>query len=253
MGTIGVMQSLLDDQIWAARRTLGTVSFPADKPLLLDMNIDEAYKNPFQFRRFRPDDLHGLRIHTSDSQIFSDLETQLDTSLSYAAHWTALNYLNLKGTHITFAAFKNMHFDRLAALEALIVGETQVDCKELAQYPKVLLRLKNLVISHLKNGSRVLRVMQKSKEINFLGVGNTDLSDSDVDYIASMSNLKTLYVSGNKIINDASLAKLSQLRALVAISLEQTSVSPACGRELAKFPKLSLIIFCLSSKAMRAG
>jgi Leucine-rich repeat (LRR) protein len=136
-----------------------------------------------------------------------------------------------------------MQLDQLRGLKTLLIGDTQIDCKDLAHFPKVLRHLVNLNISHLKNVSYVLQIMQKSTAVNFFDLADTNLSASDLTYIASMSNLKLVDFSGNKIIGDASLAKFSHLGALEALSLQRTKVTSACGKDLAKFPKLSRIIF----------
>jgi Leucine-rich repeat (LRR) protein len=159
-----------------------------------------------------------------------------DSALAFASKLTALEYLKLEG-HASIAGLDNMHVERMHQ-RSLNVNHTDVDGKDLARLDKVLRQLYYLDVGNLRNVSKILKSLQGSKNLTWLGVENANLTNSDLTVIASMSNLRDLNLTGNSVVSDATLVKFANMRALQTIVLCGTNVTPACSKELAKYPSL---------------
>lgn len=235
IGTISLMKNSVDLENMEPRPAVGDVSFAKDKMLLLDVRIAEVHDDPSVFGRFRADDLRGLKVHKQGFDDFTGT-FNYDSALAFASKLTALEYLKLEG-HATIVGLDNMHVERMH-LRSLNVNHTDVDGKDLARLDKVLRQLYYIDVGNLRNVSKILKSLQGSKNLTWLGVENANLTNSDLTVIASMSNLRDLNLTGNSVISDATLSKFANLRALQNIVLSGTNVTPACSKELAKYPRL---------------
>jgi hypothetical protein len=78
--------------------------------------------------------------------------------------------------------------------------------------------------------------------MRFLGVEGANLNNFDLTCIASMPNLDDLDLASNKALNDKTMKMLSHLTNLRVLNIAQTNVTPACAKELAKYPHLKDVI-----------
>jgi Leucine-rich repeat (LRR) protein len=149
-----------------------------------------------------------------------------DQGLAVLKGWQKLKRLNLRGTKITDSTVQSLN--RLTSLEALDVGFTQVTDSGLAQL-NALANLKEIAVGGDKltdAGLQALRQMPLLTSLDVAGSQRTDsglwsvsLTDSGLDAIATLKDLRHLRLNG-VVISPRGLEKLKGLSKLDRLDLQ---------------------------------
>jgi Leucine-rich repeat (LRR) protein len=153
-----------------------------------------------------------------------------DQGMAVLKGWQKLKRLNLRGTKITDSTVQILN--RLTTLEALDIGFTQVTDSGLAQL-NALANLKEISVGGNKltdGGLQALRQMPALTSLDLAGAQRTDsglwsvsLTDSGLDSIATLKDLRHLRLNG-VVISPRGLEKLKGLSKLDRLDMQ------ACGR-----------------------
>ncbi|HEY9719824.1 MAG TPA: hypothetical protein V6C69_20260, partial [Trichormus sp.] len=218
----------------------GDFVVPLEGRIKLTVDLSTFLQHPYWINRFGKNDFASLRLEsTSDNTAFSaDTERiNYDEVMSFLSNLNSLEELDLAEVPISMFGLKQMHIERFSRLRVLDIGTTNIDGRDLAQMPQLLMQLQSLQINDMRHASKVLAVMQHSTQIDTLMAESTDLADSDMDYISGMQNLRVLSLTRNNV-TDRGLEKLIGLKHLAYIWLPANKITPSAVPILAKFTHL---------------
>jgi len=232
-----------DDKPLLLKRTQsGDVVVPVTDRVRLTVDMGSFMKHPDWLNRFDSQGLSSLTIMQTASGIpdYKDPPDQnsIDETFAFLTNLKSLEKLDLRKAPISAMALRCMRIEELPRLRELLLADTNIDGTQLVQQRKgLLLRLRRLDLSGLEHVPAVLAVLQDSKNIENLWLSNAHLTDSDMDYVGHMSNLRILCLDTNKI-TDAGLKKLGGLTHLTNLWASTIPLTESSIPALAKFTRL---------------
>ena len=206
----------------------GIVTVPSSEKLMFAPS--QLFLNHPQFiRNFREHDLSYIDFKRTGTSMGDDVNIQItskvaltDDELIYCSSLTGLTGLGLKNCKITD---RGLSYIKDLPLRSLNVDGTEVTAVGLAGL-RDFKKLEALRVCGLKDGDAILKALAGSKEIRFLAISMSGVSDDSVKYLATMPNLLELSIAYNPEITDKSLKYIKQLKQLRSIAIEETSITP---------------------------
>jgi hypothetical protein len=165
---------------------------------------------------------------------FSDYSPVKDDDLQYAAVFSRLRELNLRGTGIADAALA--HIKGLARLESLDLSFTRLGDAGI-KHLKGLSRLQTLSLRNTKITSAGLNDLEGMTQLQTLDLTCTKVGDAGLQHLRKLIQLQRLSLWGTAI-SDAGLENLSGLTQLQQLNLGSTAISDAGLKHLKSLAQL---------------
>jgi len=206
-----------------------TVIFDPFQPLYLSFGR-ELCASPNIFKKFRPDEVRGIRLFGFLSNLGEILET-------------VSGYSNLESIGLESSTFEKANMPtlmKMKKLKELSVKGTQVTGKDLTQLT-ILPQLRNLDCSGISDISPLLEKLKGSKNLENLSISTCALSRQDLQNIAQLPNLVYLDLTNNAIVSDKTLSLLLPLKKLSSLDLEDCAITKASCPIFKAMPALKRI------------
>jgi serine/threonine protein kinase len=204
----------------------GGISVPAHNRLVLTA-YDALSDKPNLFDGFGANDLDGLSLDNECSW--------QDRHIKCISHMTGLVFLDVNDSEATDNCINDLN--KLSNLKTLLIKNSHLSGEALASL-EILPKLVILDASGDHTIRGALKKLRDSQAIKRLYVHDCDLTDSDMQLIATMSNLEILNLSNNPKLTDLGVEAISRLKTLHDLNIRGTNVCAACIPALAKMQSL---------------
>jgi hypothetical protein len=190
-------------------------------------------ENPKLLEKFRDDELVSLTITHDYNMANVDTAASAnpkestqnnpvilaseDEILKHALCLKSLKHLDVDQTKATDACLETIAHINL--LEDLNVAGTDIEGRELAKLPQ-LLHLCYLNVENMENITPTILALKESTQLNYLNASWDDLSENDLETIATMENLNHLTLRGSKVTWNG-LVHLKNLKHLNWLNIEE--------------------------------
>lgn len=147
-----------------------------------------------------------------------------------------LKSLDLANTEISDATLLKLR--NLTDLRELKVSRTNVKGPGLA-VTKYMPKLRELSLSHNLLDANALSYLPDLKELDGLRLGSTHTTDATLAGVLRFQSLGRLNVQGNQGVTNKGVARLTELKSLQSLDLDDTGVTAQCLNSLERMPKLT--------------
>lgn len=207
---------------------IGTHRISASSQTKLEANqFVEAY--PELISRFSPDDLNWFSINE-----VAPRNPKLATSV---AHLRLLDHLDLKRCALNSADLKVL--EALTRLTILNISQS-VKSKELAEFT-LLKQIRSLQLEYLEEPSVLIKVLQRYNVLEVFDLRHSNLSKNDFICLSQMNKLLSL-TTKDCHMTDSDLELLSKLPNLKRLNVDACNdLTSNCLASLKKFKKLEIL------------
>lgn len=219
----------------------GDVTINNFKPLTLMINDDVA-ENPSMLKRFREDEVAGLKLLSIDNAIFTN-----ELMASFTPFAKSLKTLKVEGSEsITDECIPAL--DRLPHLVELYLNKTGVHGAAIGKMKNIKkFRILDLGSLHNNSASDVLPGLAGSTALVELNLRRANLDDSNTRFLETLPNLKILNASSNGL-GDVTIRRLQNLKHLEELNLFACKeITAKSFPVLAKLPSLKVLTIGLST------
>jgi len=195
-------------------------------------------------------DLSPLRCLPADSLWQIDLRNLeiTDEQLKNLEHLTLVRNINLSDTDVTDKGMESI--SKISGLLTLNVRGTFVTDKCLAALKRIS-GLRDLTISLTRTGDDGMIEIPSFKNLRSLNLTHTQVGDNGLKWIGASPSLTNLDLSFNKLVTDAGMGSLRNLKTLVEVNLANTSVTISGVKMLKNIKSLRRIVYSRNNIGVR--
>jgi hypothetical protein len=152
-----------------------------------------------------------------------------DEALRALPAFPRLETLTLTGNSIRGSALGDLI--RMPALNGLWIKGTALDAAGLLQIAR-LKGLRELSIPETPIEPDSLSVLGTLQDLREIYLGGTAIIDRDLELFFKLPKIHTIYIPGNRQLSEAAITRLTQVRSLKVLNIDDTRVSAAGRTEM---------------------